>query len=326
MDVPAVRLRAQERPSSHRGNHAGRRNTSPPPPSIAVPGSTQSRHGSSRISANAVDVGPLDHAGTMAGPYPTGGSVLEQLPHPPARVVVKRPVDAALGGARVVVGGPVRDRWVRVVPEVRTFDRRRAGSDSADQRRAVPLPVWVQDPTTWPPIDVDRRHGRPHDSMCHLDEGRGRDGQLAHRRIIARPCHTATARAGSRWHQTRTPNIGPWPRDDARTKSARRRRAHSAVEPAAPTRLDQLVGGIIEQRVRDEVVRRSSPAARITDRARTHYRVRQDGGQRYRCARGLNRVGPSGPWAQAEAGRRRSCRRAVSSACCVRLGTQWVWW
>jgi len=41
--------------------------TSPPPPSIAVPGRTRSRHGSSRSAANAGDVGPSFQAGTIAG-------------------------------------------------------------------------------------------------------------------------------------------------------------------------------------------------------------------------------------------------------------------
>src|SRR5262245_53894337 len=40
---------------------------SPTPPSIAVPGMTRSRHGSSRSAANAGDVGPSSHAGTIAG-------------------------------------------------------------------------------------------------------------------------------------------------------------------------------------------------------------------------------------------------------------------
>ena len=41
--------------------------TSPPPPSIAVPGRRRSRHGSSRSAAKAGDVGPSFQAGTIAG-------------------------------------------------------------------------------------------------------------------------------------------------------------------------------------------------------------------------------------------------------------------
>ena len=43
------------------------RRMSPPWPSIAEPGMTRSRHGSSRSAAKAGEVGPSDQAGTMAG-------------------------------------------------------------------------------------------------------------------------------------------------------------------------------------------------------------------------------------------------------------------
>ena len=52
----------------------------------------------------------------------------------------------------------------------------------------------------------------------------------------------------------------------AADRSARRRPAHSAVEPAGPARRDQLVSGIIEQRVRDELLGRASLSPRIAAR------------------------------------------------------------
>ena len=59
--------------------------------------------------------------------------------------VVEVPLDPAFCGARVVVVGPVADRHVRTVVEVRAFDRRGTGGDPPDEVGAVPLPDRVQD-------------------------------------------------------------------------------------------------------------------------------------------------------------------------------------
>ena len=47
--------------------HARQLSTSPPPPIMAEPGMSRSRHGSSRSAANAGEVGPPDQGGMIAG-------------------------------------------------------------------------------------------------------------------------------------------------------------------------------------------------------------------------------------------------------------------
>src|SRR6516225_1352870 len=43
----------------------------------------------------------------------------------------------------------------------------------------------MEDPAARPPVRSDRRRARPHDAVCHLDEGRGGGGEVAHGPIVA---------------------------------------------------------------------------------------------------------------------------------------------
>ena len=76
---------------------------------------------------------------------------------------------------------------------------------------------------------------------------------------------------GARARRSTRPNITTERRPTSRcdgARTARRWPAHSAFEPVAPARLDQLVGGIIEQRVRADTGR--PPRRRSRDYGRSY--------------------------------------------------------
>src|SRR5262247_2188453 len=68
-----------------RSGHSRQVMTSPPWPMSTLPGKTFSLHGSSRMAANASDLG-LSHPGMIAGSYPTGSGPLRKRFHTIIRV------------------------------------------------------------------------------------------------------------------------------------------------------------------------------------------------------------------------------------------------
>src|SRR5262245_63577694 len=65
--------------------HSRQVSVSPPLPKSTLPGKTFSRQGSSRMAANASDLG-LSHPGTIFGSYPTGSGPLRKRFHTMTRV------------------------------------------------------------------------------------------------------------------------------------------------------------------------------------------------------------------------------------------------
>src|SRR5262249_8389524 len=80
LPIPSSRHSTWASPPLLIASHSRQVRTSPPWPLSMLPGKTFSRHGSSRIAANASDLG-LSHPGTIVGSYPTGSGPLRQRFH-----------------------------------------------------------------------------------------------------------------------------------------------------------------------------------------------------------------------------------------------------
>ena len=129
--------------------------------------------GSSRSAANASDVGPPVHSGTMRGRSRRARVRSRICPTPTCRSRRRSTTRRrAFGTAGVLAGRPVADRHFRVRSEMCALDGAGHRRNPAEQVGSVPLPDRVQDASARATVGVDGGHRCPDDRVRHLDEGR----------------------------------------------------------------------------------------------------------------------------------------------------------